>query len=97
MSLTCPPIQYHIESFTGYRDPGKGKVITDCVINTTPVAFIFTRYCLFLMFYRFMQTVENLLSKMYSEGALMSKSGNIALTQSIYYIHESPGFKTTCM
>ncbi len=29
-----------------YRDPGKEKVIADCVI-----AFIFKRYCLFLMFY----------------------------------------------
>ncbi len=37
-----------------YRDPGKGKVIADCVITTTPIAFIFTRYCLLLMFYRFM-------------------------------------------
>ena len=36
-----------------YRDPGKGKVIADCT-TTTPVAFIFTTYCLFLMFYRFM-------------------------------------------
>ncbi len=36
-----------------YRDPGKGKVIADCVITTTSIAFIFTRYCLFLMFYRF--------------------------------------------
>ncbi len=31
------------------------------------------------MVYRFMQVVENLLSKMYIEGALMSKSRNIAL------------------
>ncbi len=37
-----------------HRDPGKGKVIADCVITTTPIAFIFIRYCLFLMFYRFM-------------------------------------------
>ncbi len=63
-----------------YRDPGKGKVIADCVITTTPIAFIFTRYCLFLMFYRFMQTTETLLSKMYIEGAVLSKSGNIALS-----------------
>ncbi len=32
------------------------------------------------MLYQFMYTVENLLSKMYIEGALMSKSRNIALT-----------------
>ncbi len=31
------------------------------------------------MFYRFMETVENLLSKMYIAGTLMSKSRNIAL------------------
>ncbi len=62
-----------------YRGPGKGKVFTDCVITTTPITFIFTRYCLFSMVYRFMETVENLLSKMYIEGALMSKSRNIAL------------------
>ncbi len=38
-----------------YRDPGKRKVIiADCVITTNPIAFIFTPYCLFLMFYRFM-------------------------------------------
>ncbi len=34
---------------TLYRHPGKGKVIADCIIT-----FIFTRYSLFLMFYRFM-------------------------------------------
>ncbi len=37
-----------------YRDPGKGQVIADCVITPTLLAFIFTRYCLFLMIYRFM-------------------------------------------
>ncbi len=37
-----------------YRDPGKGKANADCVITTTPIAFIFTSYCLFLMFFRFM-------------------------------------------
>ncbi len=37
-----------------YQDPDKGKVIADCVITTTPTALIFTGYCLFLMFYRFM-------------------------------------------
>ncbi len=31
------------------------------------------------MFYRFIYTIENLLSKMYIEGALMRKSRNIAL------------------
>ncbi len=51
-----------------YRDPCKGKVIADCVITTTPIDFIFTSYCLFFMFHRFMYTVENLLSKMYIEG-----------------------------
>ncbi len=71
-------IEYHSASFTGI--PGKGKVIADCVITTTPIAFIFTRYCLFLMFCRFIQMTENLLSKMHIEGALMSKSHNIALT-----------------
>ncbi len=32
------------------------KVIADCVITTTPIAFIFTTYCLFVfsMFFRFM-------------------------------------------
>ncbi len=30
------------------------------------------------MLYRFMQTLENLLSRMFIEGALMSKSRNIA-------------------
>ncbi len=37
-----------------YRDPGKGKVLAACVITTTPIAFTFARYCLFLMFCRFM-------------------------------------------
>ncbi len=32
------------------------------------------------MFYQFMYTIENLLSKMYIEGALTSKSRSIALT-----------------
>ncbi len=67
-----------------YRDPGKGKVIADCVITTTPIALIFTRYCLFFMLYQFISTVENLLSKMYIEGALMSKSRNIALRRTEY-------------
>ncbi len=47
-----------------YRDPCKGKVIADCVITTTSIAFIFTRYCLFLMFYRFIKTLGKFLSKM---------------------------------
>ncbi len=46
------PIQYH-SVLKFYRDPGKGKVIADCIITTTPIALIFTGYCLFLMFYRF--------------------------------------------
>ncbi len=28
---------------TVYRDPGKGKVIADSVVTTTPIAFIFTK------------------------------------------------------
>ncbi len=70
---------YSIPQCKLYWDPGKGNVIADYVITTTPIAFIFTTYCLFSMFYRFMKTRENLLSKMYIEGALMSKSCNIAL------------------
>ncbi len=50
----CPPIQYHSVRVSFIRDPGKGKVITDSVIVTTPIAFIFTGYCLFSMLYRFM-------------------------------------------
>ena len=45
------------------------------LLGSLGIAFIFTRYCLFLMFYRFMYMIENLLSKnkMYIEGALMCK------------------------
>ncbi len=69
-----------------YRDHGKGKVIADCVITTTSIAFKFTAYCLFSMFDQFMSTIENLLSKMYIEGALISKSRNIGLMKE-YSIH----------
>ena len=64
-----------------YRDPGKGNVIADSGTTTTLTAFIFTRYCLLSIFYRFTSTIENLFRKKYIEGALMSKSRNIALTQ----------------
>ena len=51
--------------------PGEGKIIADSVTTTIPIIFIFTRYCLFSVLYRFMKTVEILLGKIYIEGALM--------------------------
>ncbi len=53
-----------------YKYLGKGKVIADSAITTTPVDFIITAYCLFSIFYWFMQMIENLLSKMYIEEIL---------------------------
>ncbi len=47
---------------------------------TCSIPFIFTTFCLFLMLIDlFIQTLENLLGKMYVEGIFMSKSQNIAL------------------
>ncbi len=37
-------LQYHSTRFTG---PGKGKIIADPVKTATPLAFMFTTYCLF--------------------------------------------------
>ncbi len=34
---------YTILQYEIYRDPGKGKAIEDSIINTTPIAFIFSR------------------------------------------------------
>ena len=85
--LLCIKLKYSENSFSytilqyeEYRDPVKGKVITDSVITTSPIAFICIRYCLFSMLYRFMKRIENLLRKMDIEGALMNKSSNIALS-----------------
>ncbi len=62
-----------------YRDPDKVNVIADSIITTTPIiAYIFTGYCLFSLFYRFLPMTEN----MYIEGAHLSKSHNIALIYS---------------
>ena len=44
---------YTIQQHELHQDPGKGNVIADSVITTTPIAFIFTRHCLFSMFYQF--------------------------------------------
>ena len=55
----------------------KGKLIIDSDVTTTPIAFIiFTRYYLFSMFYWF-KTIENLLWKIYIEGALKRRICNI--------------------
>ncbi len=85
--LLCIKLKYSEHSFPYtilqhelYRDPGKGNVIAVSVIITTPVVFIFTRYCLFLMFFRFISTIEKWLAKKYIEGALMRKSHNIGLS-----------------
>ena len=76
--FVCIKLKYSEYSFSYYRDPGKGTVIANSVIPTTPITFIFIGYCLFLMFYRFMPAIENVLGKMYIEGALVSKSHNNA-------------------
>ena len=60
------------------RIPVEKKVNADSVVTTTPMAFIVTRYCLFSMFYQFIQMIENLFGKMI-EGALISKSQIITL------------------
>ena len=41
-------------SLIGFLEAILEKVITDCVITTMSIDFIFTTYCLFSMFYRFM-------------------------------------------
>ena len=78
--LLCKKLKYSEYSFSYtilhnelYQDPGKGNVIADSVITTPPITFIFTRYCLFSMLYRFMDTIENLFRKMYTkEGTLIN-------------------------
>ena len=86
----CIKLKYSVYSFSCtilqnecYRDPDKRNIMADSVITTTPLVFIFARYCLFTKFYRFMSTIENLLGKMYIEGVLMSKSRNIALNTQV--------------
>ena len=69
---------YAILQYALYQDPGKGNAIAYSVVTTTPIAFIFTRYCLFSMFCKYISMIENLLVKMHIEGALMSQSSNIA-------------------
>ncbi len=71
-----------------YRDAGKGNLIANSVITRTSIDFIFTRYCLLLMFYWFISTKENLLGKInnYIEGARMSKSHNIALKRNHTFV-----------
>ncbi len=54
-------------------------MIADSPQTTTVTAFMLIRSCLFLMFYRFTKTTENLLGKIYIECAIMSISSNIAL------------------
>ncbi len=73
---------YTILKYELYRDPGKkGNVIADSDITTTPTAaVIFTRCCYSQCIIDLPQLIENLLEKMYIENALMSKSGNIALS-----------------
>ena len=39
---------YTILKYEVYQDPGKGKIIAESVV-TSPIAFKFTRYCLFSM------------------------------------------------
>ncbi len=51
-----------------YQDPSTGKIIANSVITLTPIAFIHATYCLFSMFYRFIQTIEYLLNQLYIEG-----------------------------
>ena len=79
---TAFPIEYCSMSFRPtIRDPVKGIVIADSDITMAPTAFIFTvtRYCLFSMFYRYNINDKKFVGKMYIEGALMSRSRNIAL------------------
>ena len=65
--------------------PLKEKVIADSVITTTPIAFIFTRYCLFCCINYVKE--RKFVRKMYTEGALMSKSHNIVLSFVSVYIY----------
>ncbi len=44
-------ISYLILLYKVYRDPGKFKGIAGSVLSTTPIALIFTRYCLLSTFY----------------------------------------------
>ena len=71
-------VSYTMPQYMDYWDLGKGKVIADSIITTTLIAFIFTRYCLFSMFYWFMWSIQNLFGKMCIESASMNKS-HIAL------------------
>ncbi len=69
------PLQYQYTMYEVYWDPSKGKAIADSVITTSPIAFIFTRYCLISMFFHVSVHVnENLLGKIHIVDALMSKS-----------------------
>ena len=70
--LLCIKLKYSEYSFYYtilqhglYWDPSKGNVITDSVITASPIAFIFTRYCLLSIFYRFMSNDRNFVWKMY--------------------------------
>ena len=40
---------YTMLQYVVSQDPGQGKVIADYITTITPIAFIFTRYCLFFI------------------------------------------------
>ena len=71
---------YTVLQYELYQNSGKGNVIADSAITTTPIAFILTRYRLFSMFYRSTSRIDNLLGKKNIEDAFMSKSCNIAFS-----------------
>ncbi len=78
--LLCMKLKYSEYSFYYtilqhglYWDPSKGNVITDSVITASPIAFIFTRYCLLSIFYRFMSNDRNFVWKMYMQSTLIYK------------------------
>ncbi len=72
---TAFPIQYYN---TKYRDPSKRNVTAHSVITTTPIAFMFSSLLSILNVLSIYVNDKQLLSKMYIEGALVSKCCNIA-------------------
>ena len=70
---------YPIPPFKLYRDPGKGKIIADSAITTTPIASYFQDIVNSQCCIESCKRQEISLRKMYIEGSLKSKSRNIAL------------------
>ena len=86
-SFSYTMLQYDYEL---YWDPGiNGNVDSDIKSSVS-----YSQDCLFSILYRFMSTKENLLWKMYTEGALMNKSRNIAWSKS-FELWISPRIKWT--